>query len=69
MKIENALLLDREQMTEDEKLLLLSDMKKVCEEYFECCENFSLDIAKAEQSFSICLIFNSRRIKQFKHPK
>ena len=64
-----ALILDREEMTEGERELFISDLKKICEEYFEGEGKFSLDVTRVESGYSVCVIFDARRIKRFKKPQ
>jgi hypothetical protein len=65
----HPLIFDREEITEEEKKLFLSDLKYVCGEYFDGAENFNLDVTKCEQGFSVCIIFEADRIKRFKKPR
>lgn len=65
----DALLLDRDEMTDGEKDLFIADLKEVCEEYFDGDGKFSLDVTRTENGFSVCVIFNARRIKRFKKPQ
>ncbi len=60
---------DREQMTDDEKELFLSDLKSVCSEYFDGDAKFSLDLTRTEKGFSVCIVFDAVRIKKFKKPR
>lgn len=60
---------DREQMTDEEKELFLSDIKGVCSEYFEGCDKYSIDLTRTEKGFSACLVFDAVRIKKFKKPR
>ncbi len=62
------LLPDREEMTEDEKQLFISDLKSVCGEYFEADGKYSMDVTKTEKGFSVCIIFDAARVKNFKKP-
>lgn len=61
--------IDREQMTDDEKQLFLSDLQEVCAEYFESGGKFSLDVTRTEKGFSVCIVFDAARIKKFKKPR
>lgn len=61
--------IDREQMTDDEKELFLSDLKGVCSEYFDGGGKFSLDITRTEKGFSVCIVFDALRVKKFKKPR
>lgn len=60
---------DREQMTDDEKELFLSDLKNVCAEYFDGDAKFSLDVTRTEKGYSVCIVFDAVRIKKFKKPR
>ncbi|MDE7380058.1 MAG: hypothetical protein K2N14_03295 [Clostridia bacterium] len=60
---------EREQMTEEEKQLFMSDLKNVCGEYFEADGKYSMDVTRAESGFSVCIIFDAARIKKFKKPR
>ncbi len=63
------LTIDREQMTDEEKELFLSDLKGVCSEYFEGDGRYSLDLTRTEKGFSACIVFDAVRIKKFKKPR
>ena len=66
----NQLILpEKEEMTDDEKALFLADVKRVCEEYFEADGKYSFDIAKTENGFSACIVFDARRVRKFKKPR
>lgn len=65
----DSIILDREEMTEGERQLFISDLKGVCDEYFEGDGKFSLDLTRVESGYSVCVIFNARRIKRFKKPQ
>lgn len=65
----DVLIADREEITEGERALFIADLKRVCEEYFEGEGKFSLDVTRTENGFSVCVIFNARRIKRFKKPQ
>lgn len=60
---------DREEITEGEKELFLCDLRRVCDEYFEGDGKYSLDVTRTEEGFSVCIIFDARRIKRFKKPQ
>ncbi len=62
------IIFEREELSEGEKELFLCDLKKVCAEYFENEGRFSMDITRTENGFSICVIFDARRIKRFRKP-
>jgi len=68
-KIERILSLDREDMSDFERDLFLSDLKKVCDEYFESDKRPALEIAGADDGFLICLLMSARRIKNVKKPQ
>ncbi|MGN0818148.1 MAG: hypothetical protein ACI4L9_04185 [Candidatus Coproplasma sp.] len=65
----DTLILDREEMTESERELFLSDLNRVCDEYFDCDKKFSLDVTRTESGYSVCVIFDARRIKRLKKPQ
>ncbi len=65
----NTLLSEREDMTEEEKSLFLHDLKKVCKEYFEADGRYSVDVARTEKGFSVCVIFDAVRVKKFRKPR
>lgn len=58
-----------DEMTDEEKELFLLDLKKVCAEYFEADDRYSLDVTRTEKGFSVCVIFDAARIKKFKKPR
>ncbi len=58
-----------DEMTDEEKELFLIDLKKVCGEYFEADDRYSLDVTRTEKGFSVCVIFDVARIKKFKKPR
>ena len=61
--------LDRDDMSDFERELFLSDVKKVTDEYFESDGNASLEITRADDGFLICLLMSARRIKNVKKPQ
>ncbi len=56
-------------MSDFERELFLSDVKKVTDEYFESDGNASLEITRADDGFLICLLMSARRIKNVKKPQ
>lgn len=62
------LALDRDDMSEFERALFLKDLKKVCDEYFECDGDATLEINRTDGGFLVCVLFTSRRIKTLKTP-
>ena len=64
----NAILLDRDDMSDFERELFLRDVQRVNEEYFECDKSPSLEITRTEDGFLVCVIFSTRRIKSLKNP-
>lgn len=60
---------DRDQMTDDEKELFLSDLKGLCSEYFDGDGKFSLDLTRTQTGYSVCIVFDAVRIKKFKKPR
>lgn len=65
----NAIVFDREIMTETERSLLRRDVMRVAEEYFETEGDGELDITRTDDGFSVCLIFRARRIKKAHSPQ
>ena len=68
-KIERILSLDREDMSDFERELFLSDVKKVCDEYLESDKKPALEITRDDDGFLICLLISARRIKNVKKPQ
>ncbi len=64
----NAILLDRDDMSDFERGLFLKDIQRVNEEYFECDGAPSLEVTRTDEGFLVCVIFPARRIKSLKHP-
>ena len=62
----DSLFADREEMTEGEKQLFMSDFKRVCADYFECDGKPELNLTKTDDGYSVCIIFAARRIKHFR---
>lgn len=60
---------DREQMTDEERELFITDLKGVCGEYFDADDKYSMDVTRTEKGFSVCIIFDAARIKKFKKPR
>ena len=67
--MKGLILPEREEMTDDERDLFLADIKQVCEEYFEADGRYSFNIARSENGFSICIIFDAHRVRKFKKPR
>ena len=67
--VTRLLSLDREDMTDLERELFLKDFKRLADEYFELEGDCVLEVTRAEEGFSVCLIFNSRRIKNIRRPQ
>ena len=61
--------LDRDDMSDFERELFLSDIKKVTDEYFECEGNSSLEITRTDEGFLVCMFMTARRIKKLKKPQ
>ena len=61
--------LDRDDMSDFERELFLSDIKKVTDEYFESDGNPSLEVTRVDDGFLICLLTSARRIKNVKIPQ
>lgn len=64
--IAEEIMLGREEMTEGEKELFISDFKRIYDEYFEGDGRPDINITRTENGFSVCLIFSARRIKRFR---
>ena len=62
-------LCDRQDLTEEERELFLTDVKTVCSEYFDGDFKYSIDVTRTEKGFSVCIVFDASRIKNFKRPK
>ena len=60
---------ERQEMTEEEREVFICDLKSVCGEYFETGEKFSVDVTAMEKGFSVCILFDAHRIKNFKKPR
>ena len=65
----NATALEKQEMSDEEKEVFLCDLKEVCVEYFEVGEKFSVDVTGTEKGFSVCVLFDAHRIKNFKKPR
>ena len=61
--------LDRDDMSDFERELFLTDIKKVTDEYFESDGNSSLEITRTDDGFLICTFMTARRIKNVKKPQ
>ena len=68
-EMNRMLSLDRDDMSDFERELFLSDIKKVTDEYFECEGNSSLEITRTDEGFLICMFLSARRIKNVKKPQ
>lgn len=66
--ISRLMSLDREDMSDFERELFLSDLKKVTDEYFESDGNPSLEITRSDEGFIVCVLMTARRIKNLKKP-
>ncbi len=65
----NAYFVEKEQLTDEEKELFLTDLKTVCSEYFEADTRYAVDVTRTEKGFSVCVIFDAARIKKFRRPR
>ena len=61
--------LERQEMSDEEKEVFICDLKSVCREYFETGEKFSVDVTETEKGYSVCVLFDALRIKNFKKPR
>ena len=68
-ELNRILSLDRDDMSDFERELFLSDIKKVTDEYFENDGNPSLEITRTDEGFLICMFLTARRIKNVKKPQ
>ena len=68
-ELNRMLSLDRDDMSDFERELFLSDIKKVTDEYFESDKNTSLEITRTDEGFLICMFLTARRIKNVKKPQ
>lgn len=68
-EINRALSLDRDDMSDFERELFLSDIRKITDEYFESEGNPSLEVTRTDEGFLICLFLSARRIKNVKKPQ
>ena len=68
-ELNRILSLDRDDMSDFERELFLSDIKKVTDEYFENDGNPSLEITRTDEGFLICMFLTARRIKNIKKPQ
>ena len=68
-KMSRILSLDRDDMTDFERELFLTDIKRVTDEYFECDTSPTLEITRTDEGFLICMFINARRIKNVKKPQ
>ena len=68
-ELNRILSLDRDDMSDFERELFLSDIKKVTDEYFECENSPSLEITRTDEGFLICMFMTARRIKNVKKPQ
>ena len=68
-ELNRILSLDRDDMSDFERDLFLSDIKKVTDEYFESDGKASLEITRTDEGFLICMFMSARRIKNVKKPQ
>ena len=68
-ELNRILSLDRDDMSDFERELFLSDVKKVIDEYFEIAAPLSLEITRTDEGFLICTFITARRIKNVKKPQ
>lgn len=67
--LDRMLSLDREEMSELDRELFLSDFKKITDEYFEGGQRPSLEITRSDDGFIVCVLFSARRVKKVKKPQ
>lgn len=63
MNVNKLLALERQGMTEKDKEMFLHDLQTVINEYMESDKNATIDVARTENGFSICILFTAHRIK------
>ena len=68
-ELSRILSLDRDDMSDFERELFLSDIKKVTDEYFESNGDTSLEITRTDEGFLVCMFLTARRIKNVKKPQ
>ena len=68
-ELNRILSLDRDDMSDFERELFLSDVKRVIDEYFEIDAPPSLEITRTDEGFLICTFITARRIKNVKKPQ
>lgn len=61
--------LDREDMSDLERELFLTDLKRVTDEYFESDGKVSLEITRSDEGFIVCVLLTAHRIKNVKKPQ
>lgn len=61
--------LDRDDMSEPDRELFLSDLKRVTDEYFETEGKASVEVTRTEEGFLVCVLITARRIKGVKSPQ
>lgn len=66
--VTQLLSMDREDMSEADRALFLSDLKRVTDEYFECADDATLEVTRADGGFLVCVLLTARRIKTVKTP-
>ena len=62
-------ILERDEMSDFEQNLFLNDAEKVIDEYFELDGKPSLELARTQDGFLVCVIISARRIKSVKRPQ
>lgn len=68
MTSDGATIFLRDEMTDAEKQLFLTDVKKVCSEYFDNGKRYSVDVTGEDGAYSVCVIFSAERIKRVRKP-
>ncbi|MDE5943186.1 MAG: hypothetical protein K2H30_03145 [Clostridia bacterium] len=61
--------LDRDDMSDYDRELFLSDLKRVTDEYFETEGKASVEVTRTDEGFLICVLITARRIKSVKSPQ
>lgn len=60
--------LDRDDMSEYDRELFLTDLKRITDEYFETEGKASVEVTRTDEGFLVCVLITARRIKSVKSP-
>ncbi len=64
----NLITLDRDNISQGQRDLLLRDLSEVIDEHLERTSRIVLDITKTEKGFSVCILLEASRIRESKKP-